>query len=279
LTPNWALECVDEIGSTQSELMRRAKLKTDDLFRSGETLNSSLSAQALMARAQTAGKGRSGKTWHSPASGDNLYLSMLLPIAKPISELSGLSLVFGLAARRAIASASLEVSRERHDRLVSPNVGKVALKWPNDLQIDGKKIGGILVEIASHTSLQTWVVAGIGVNIAMPTGAPIDQAYSSLHAHQITISARDLAHVICTQWWNVAAEFSAQGFAGFAQEFQQADALLGHEVFLNDAPEQIWIASGVDASGALCLQRGSELKHLQAGEVSVRRALERTLAC
>jgi BirA family transcriptional regulator, biotin operon repressor / biotin---[acetyl-CoA-carboxylase] ligase len=260
LTSDWALECVDEIDSTQSELMRRAKLKTDIDLR----------AHALIARAQTAGKGRSGKTWHSPGTSDNLYLSMLLPIAKPISELSGLSLTFGLAARRAIESVP---------QLVQSDVHRVALKWPNDLQIDGKKIGGILVEIASHTAAQTWVVAGIGVNIALPIGASIDQAYSNLQAHQIMVSARDLALAICTQWWNAAAEFSKRGFAAFVNEFQQADALLGSDVFLNDAPEEIWTASGVDASGALCLKRDGELKQLHAGEVSVRRVLERSRAC
>src|SRR3982751_6143761 len=84
----------------------------------------------LIAEEQTAGRGRRGRRWHS-AVGAGATFSFSTLIGKPVRELPGLSLVAGVAAVRALRAL---------------HVPRAALKWPNDLVVDGAKLGGILVE-------------------------------------------------------------------------------------------------------------------------------------
>ena len=104
----------------------------------------------VIAERQTAGRGRMGRAWHSP-SGVNLYCTIVLRPAIPLAEVPRLSLVAGVAAAEAI---------ERE----AP--GLVALKWPNDLWLGGRKAGGIIAEAvtSSRQELQC-VLLGIGINV------------------------------------------------------------------------------------------------------------------
>ena len=233
------------IDSTNSELLRRAAAGN---FAHGHV---------LIAQAQSAGRGRSNRQWISPA-GDaqsgNLYLSMMLELPNPIAQIAPLTLALGVAARRAIA------------------LDRVQLKWPNDLQIAGKKLGGILLEVAKTLPGASQLVAGIGINIRMPeqAGSQIDQHYTDLYRHGVIIATRDLAVRVTQQWLHAASEFTAQGLAGVATEFAQADALIGKSVQLSDAPEANWRAAGINADGALVLVNGDQRRLLRSGEASVR---------
>jgi BirA family transcriptional regulator, biotin operon repressor / biotin---[acetyl-CoA-carboxylase] ligase len=98
---------------------------------------------------QRAGRGRSDHAWHS-AAGEGLYVSVLLRPRIPAARLALLPLVAGLAAGDAIRAASgLEVD----------------LRWPNDLLLDSRKTGGILVEAHTEGSAVTFAVVGIGINV------------------------------------------------------------------------------------------------------------------
>src|SRR5687767_15853605 len=88
----------------------------------------------LAAEEQTAGRGRRGRRWHS-APGAGLTFSLGRRIRRPARELAALSLVAGVAAARALRALG---------------VRQAALKWPNDLLVDGAKLGGILVETRSQ---------------------------------------------------------------------------------------------------------------------------------
>ncbi len=99
---------------------------------------------------QTAGRGRGGHTWHSQA-GDGLYVSVLVRPRLPMERALWLSLATGLAAQSAIA----------HVCHVTPD-----LRWPNDLLLDERKLGGILVETAvTHAGTLRHAVIGIGINV------------------------------------------------------------------------------------------------------------------
>src|SRR5262245_25591061 len=134
----------------------------------------------IAADAQTAGRGRLGRSWHSPA-GANLYVSLLLRPRRPAAEIPPLTLLAGAAIARAIAPLG-----------VSPR-----LKWPNDVQlVDAadrrRKLAGVLTEMASAGERVEHVVVGVGVNVnvtAFPAelaeratslrlalGAPVDRA-------------------------------------------------------------------------------------------------------
>ena len=105
----------------------------------------------VRAERQTAGRGRHGRSWQSPPG--NLYASLLLRPTRPPAEVASLSLVAALALAEAIERVS---------------GGRIAprLKWPNDLQIDGAKLAGILLEMAADGQGGcAWLIMGIGVNV------------------------------------------------------------------------------------------------------------------
>jgi BirA family biotin operon repressor/biotin-[acetyl-CoA-carboxylase] ligase len=104
----------------------------------------------IVAREQTAGRGRRGRAWASPPG--NLYASLLLVDAADRSAAGTVSFVAGVALDKALADVAGPGSASR-----------LALKWPNDLLCDGKKVAGILVEV-EETGARSVAVIGVGVN-------------------------------------------------------------------------------------------------------------------
>lgn len=103
----------------------------------------------IVAGAQTAGRGRRGKKWLS-IPGQGVYLSLLLRPCWPATEAPFIAFFAALAAARTL------------DRF---NIGDVKLKWPNDLLINGKKIGGVLIEPRINRGQIEFVVVGVGINV------------------------------------------------------------------------------------------------------------------
>ena len=124
LRPDMAIEVVEQIDSSNTELMRRG--------RAGQ-----LAPVVLVAERQTAGRGRQGRHWKS-ALGESLTFSLSLPLA--IADWSGLSLAVGVALCEAVGS----VAGSESDGL------RAGLKWPNDIWLmngdEGRKLGGVLIE-------------------------------------------------------------------------------------------------------------------------------------
>jgi BirA family biotin operon repressor/biotin-[acetyl-CoA-carboxylase] ligase len=104
----------------------------------------------VTAESQTQGRGRLGRTWHSPA-GRNLYVSILLRPEVAVVRVPQISLVTALALRRALAE-------------VCPRL-PVAVKWPNDLWVGSRKLGGILCEMDAELDRVHHVVVGVGLNV------------------------------------------------------------------------------------------------------------------
>ena len=109
---------------------------------------------AVAAHAQTAGRGRRGHVWHSPEGG--LYLSVLLRPQVPMQMFVGLPALCALACVRALREVS-----GRAD---------VAVKWPNDVVVDIRKLAGVLVEAGSGPE-GPYAVVGVGLNVARPQDA------------------------------------------------------------------------------------------------------------
>ena len=103
----------------------------------------------VIAESQTAGRGRLGRRWSSPA-GRGLLFSVLLRPTLPMSDVHLLTLVVGCAAAQAIESTTGVPT---------------SIKWPNDLFLGDRKVGGILMEIAGEQDEVDWVIAGIGINV------------------------------------------------------------------------------------------------------------------
>ena len=109
---------------------------------------------------QIAGRGRGGHTWHSPA-GAGLYMTALIAPAIPMQSALGLSLRVALAVQSAIASTfSFRIPDQ------------IDIRWPNDLMLNGKKCGGILIDTASNPATATrtatlrYAIIGIGINLS-----------------------------------------------------------------------------------------------------------------
>jgi len=233
-----------QIDSTSSELVRTAATATVP--------------RACLAEIQTAGRGRRGRVWQMPIGG-GIAVSFLRRFDGGMATLAGLSLIAGIAVMHALADV---------------NVSGVALKWPNDVVADGKKLGGILVELGGDALGPCHAVIGIGVNVRVGSGAPIDQPWTDLAAlHAGELPSRNLvAGRILSRLAEALEIFAARGFPAFEREYAKHDALLGREIAVS-MRDQTWMgtAQGVTSRGALVVTRGKERLEIDSGEVSVRR--------
>lgn len=189
----------------------------------------------VVAEEQTAGRGRSGAVWHSPP-GAGLWLSTLLPGHAPLPV--HLPLLVGVAAARAAEQAC-------------PGC-RVGIKWPNDLQVNGRKVGGILCEqVHGH------VVAGIGINLRLPgDGVPGDVAdrATSLEAclgGRVSMGA--LATALMHELRALATRPGAELAPDLHRELQERDALRDRPVVTQAGQGT---ARGIAPDGALWLERG-----------------------
>lgn len=230
-----------EIGSTNEHVLK--SLVSDELF-------------ICLAETQTAGKGRRGRRWVSPF-GRNVYLTIGRYMRGPMSALEGLSLVIGMQA--------VDVLREL-------GLSGVGLKWPNDLLLDGGKLGGILVEIKSQDDKGIGVVMGTGINLAIAESDAnqIDQPWNAA-ATQVEISRNELAGRFAARLIVAVEEFERTGFASFASAWQEYNLYADQTVRIIRGEEEIvGYDRGVDEYGNLLLETKTGLETHNSGEVSLR---------
>jgi len=248
--PLVAIEVVDEIASTSTELLRRSQRKD-------------IHASVLAAEWQSAGRGRRGRKWTAVAGG-SLTFSLGWRFEQGAGFLAGLSLAVGVAVVRALEAEGLP---------------GVELKWPNDLIHRHLKVGGILVELNGDALGPSTVVVGVGLNVRLPASAKhdIDQPVSDLTAVAGRGAApidrnRLLARLVA----ELASAFSAYaetGFPPFAAEWQRRHAYQGKQVklLLPDGASVNGTVAGVDSAGALVLADGPRRARYLSGEISLRR--------
>lgn len=213
-----------------------------------------------VAEHQSAGRGRRGRSWHSPF-GRNLYLSVAQACDSGPAALAGLSLAIGAALAQALTALGV------------PGIG---LKWPNDVLCGGQKLAGILIELQGDTQGPCWAVVGIGINVNMDRAddAAIDQPWTSL----ARVSGRQwdrtaLAAQVLIEVSELLARYPTQGLAPWQDAYARFDLLAGRPVQVDWAGERIaGVARGVDASGALLVDCDGQRRTLWGGEVTVRPA-------
>ncbi len=208
---------------------------------------------------QQAGRGRLGRSWLSPFAA-GLAGSLLWRFHLPGAALSGLSLATGIAVARALRDFG---------------VAEVGLKWPNDVLWRGRKLGGILLESGGGPGA-FFVVAGVGLNVALPSPAAtaIDQPWVDLREilSAERVSRNRLATLLISELIETFARFQQDGFADLAAEWAGFDQVAGRRVRLTLPNATLTgIARGVDATGALLLETADgRLQPCVGGEISLR---------
>jgi len=242
------LDTVWTVGSTNTLLLERANPPVG-------------TSEALLAEVQTAGRGRRGRTWVAPPGG-SICLSLSWMFREVPRDLGALGLVVGVCALRALSRLG---------------VGGVRLKWPNDLLVDDRKLGGILIELRAESGGPACVVIGIGLNVAL--GAPLLEKIATLGLAPIDLAGAGLKEVsrigvaagLISAFVRGLLEFEHDGLKPFVREWMEADALRGRPVTVtSDEASVKGVARGIDLDGALLVETPKGLLRFISGDVSVR---------
>ncbi|MFN0186366.1 MAG: biotin--[acetyl-CoA-carboxylase] ligase [Aquabacterium sp.] len=249
--PGLAVEVQAQVASTNTRLMERA--------RAGDA-----TPCLLVARHQSAGRGRLGRAWQS-RPGDSLTFSLALPLAR--ADIGGLSLAVGVALADALEPPSAATPRLR-------------LKWPNDLLLAGsegdaggnaagRKLGGILIEALARGGPRI-VVIGIGINLRALPSQGLSYGLASLDEINPAADAGGVLQQVVPPLVAALQRFDSAGFAPSMAAFARRDALAGRTVGTTLAEAPQGIADGVADDGALWLRVGPRRLRVVSGEVSVR---------
>lgn len=216
--------------------------------------------RVCLAEYQSAGRGRHGNKWLSPL-GAGLYLSIGWRVDGMAEPLTGLSLAAGVAAVRALQKCGID---------------GVTLKWPNDLVWQGRKLGGILLEVRGEITGSCLWVLGIGLNVRLPDKlrAGIDQPVIDLAGLSAELPARSaLAAAMINELVRCLGEYPRTGFRPYISDWQRFDCMSGRRVTLLTGRQTIQGQMiGVDKGGALLLSVDGAIQRYASGELSLRAA-------
>jgi len=243
------LEIHDEIDSTNQALL-------DDDAPVGGKLT------VCLAEYQTAGRGRRGRTWIAP-SGCCLCFSVGWLYDRVPRDIAALALAAGVVIRRALQEAAGVTAQ---------------LKWPNDLVVDDKKLGGILVELRTGSDGACYVVIGVGINVSIePAELKRIAGWSNGAIDLFTAtggrppSRNMLAAKLIQELSLLLPCYRDSGFSSYQAEFLSFDYLRSRQVSIDNAsPPVSGAAAGVDETGALLVDSGDRVERIIAGEVSVK---------
>jgi BirA family biotin operon repressor/biotin-[acetyl-CoA-carboxylase] ligase len=245
-----AVATVTETGSTSADLLARQRVRRSE------------QPEVLATVAQTAGRGRLGRRWHS-LPGSALLFSVAVPLAAAAATAPAVTLACGVAVAEGLRTLGVAAQ----------------LKWPNDLLFEHRKLGGILVESALDGAGQRALVVGVGVNLwddgtlraqvgdALATVAQCVDLATLARCREAWIAR--LARAVITAVW----QFETDGFVAFQPRYMQRFAWVGCPVDVLDQGARIaqGRALGVDGQGRLLVDTAAGVAAFSAGEVSLRR--------
>src|SRR5579875_3239990 len=226
LTGRWRrIEWRAEIDSTQRLARELARAGAEE-------------GTCVIAEAQSAGRGRLGRTWHSPP-GTNLYCSVVLRPPLAPAAVPQIALVAGVAVAAAVAETTTLA---------------VEIKWPNDVLVGGRKVAGVLTELEAELERVRFVIVGIGVNL-------------NTTAFPAELAARATSLALAERY----GRFLAGGFAAVRAEWEARSALTGKTVRVSGPDGAVsGRVLGVDDAGALRLLTDAGERRIVAGEVTLR---------
>lgn len=240
------LDVVASIDSTNSALLGEAD---DD-------------RRALFAEHQRRGRGRRGRSWESPWGG-GLYLSLRWRYTELPSGPGGLALVIGVALAEALEALGY---------------GAIGVKWPNDLLRDGRKLGGVLIELTGDPTGPCRLVIGTGVNWHLPPALeseldqPVTGLMNGVRADRLPGRNR-VAAALVDALVRACHAFPDNLGDSLAERWQRRDILYGREIVLRQASGPVMGRMvGVDYDGALLLETAAGSRRFYSGDTRVRLA-------
>ncbi|MEO5373072.1 MAG: biotin--[acetyl-CoA-carboxylase] ligase [Alphaproteobacteria bacterium] len=245
LPPGWRALRFDTLDSTNDEARRRAEAGEPD----------DDGALVVSAAAQTAGRGRGGRSWSSQTG--NLHLSLLLRPRVPFAQVALASFVAALGVVEGVAD-------------LAPGLD-LRCKWPNDVLAGGRKLCGILLEAEEAMAERpAWLVIGIGVNVGYAPDLPgLLYPATSLRALGCEAGVDRVLEQVCRRlhmWWTT---WNEQGFAPVREAWLARAAGLGKPVTVRlDGGTVVGTFAGLDLDGALLLDvEGTGRRRVLAGDV------------
>lgn len=239
------LFCLEEVDSTNQYLLLEHARRGD----------------VCLAERQTAGRGRRGRAWASPY-GQNMYLSIRWQYEQGVAALEGLSLAVGV-----IVSEVLEQDF---------GVTGTKLKWPNDLLMSGRKLGGVLIEVGGDLTGDCAVVVGLGLNVSMSqasVGQAINQPWIDLLQAGMAIDRNELCGKMISRLIPALQSFPQLGFLPYHQRWMARAAFLDQSVVLTTPARSVsGVMRGIDRGGNLVVEVENELQVFSGGEISLRLA-------
>ena len=238
LEGGWRFEVVDEIGSTSDALIERAG--------AGEA-----GRLALLARRQTRGRGSRGRSWVGPDAG-NLAMSVLLRPGGGPADVGPFVFLAGLALRGALQAWVTDGT-------------SLALKWPNDVLIGDRKVGGVLVETAGGADGRTdWMVIGFGANLLV---APTVLGRGTGCLAEIADPVPDvetLGRGLLAQWDEWFGRFMSDGFEAVRSAWLQVAHPAGTLLAVGGVEGRF---AGLSEVGELLLRSGGTITRIRTGDV------------
>lgn len=200
----------------------------------------------VIAERQTAGRGRMGRSWHSPA-GKGIYMSLILKPDLPLHQAPQLTLLTSVAVVRAI-------------RMLVPKVD-VQIKWPNDLLVRGRKLCGILLESSAENERLQHVVAGIGISVNLSEEDYPEELRSiatslRMESGETVNRAELIAQCMAQleQWYEV---YLQQGFPPIRTLWEAYAETIGRKVSIRSGGRTVTgLAIGLDDYGGLIVDTG-----------------------
>lgn len=215
----------------------------------------------VAADTQSAGRGRLGRNWVSPA-GRNLYFSLILRPSVSSLRIPQITLLAAAAIHRALSETFSSIN--------------AAIKWPNDILSGGRKLCGVLCEMQSEPGLTHFVVVGIGINVnqeAFPDEIR-EKATSLLLETGSSVSRSELLAGVLNRFEELYLQWQEEDDLGFILPYLERYSLLqGMDVIVDQFSREITgTVRGIALGGELVLDTGDGgLLNISSGEASLRK--------
>lgn len=230
-----------EIDSTNEYAKQLSRTETGDVM--------------VIASRQTAGKGRLGRTFHSPDGG--IYMSLLLHPTLPTEKISLITVMASVAMRRTIESVCQK---------------EALIKWVNDIYLDGKKVCGILTEgsFDAENNKFKYIILGVGINVFEPTdGFPdeLKNIATSIFPTKIDGIKDSIISVFTDNFFSIYENYEN---TDYLNEYREKNIVLGKDIeYIKDNELHKATATGIDGFANLTVIENGKKISLNAGEVKI----------